>query len=144
MGNLQIMVTKEKTFPHGLNRYHLATALIWIGVLIWLPFIVLRFIGQKPSLFLFLPFHLLGVVGGSRMRAAARRELGISPPKKTTLRTLGYTLIFLGILVWAPYFCLKLVAQNPVEVAQFLPYHLAAISSGIAILLVNFQFDRRK
>jgi hypothetical protein len=47
-------------------------------------------------------------------------------------------------LVWAIYFYLKLVIHAPVEVSQFLPYHLAAMLSGVAILLVNFLVNRQK
>ena len=58
------MVTDEKISNAALTRYRLGNALIWLGVLTWLPFIVLRIAGEKPSLFWFLPFHLVGVVGG--------------------------------------------------------------------------------
>ncbi|MBL7162495.1 MAG: hypothetical protein ISS57_07800 [Anaerolineales bacterium] len=138
------MVIKEKVISPALNRYRLATALIWVGVLAWVPFITLRTVGQKPSLFWFLPFHLIGVVGGSRLRAAARREIGIAPQKKRSLRTTGHILVFVGILVWVPHFYLKLVAHMLVEVSQFLPYHLTAVLSGVALLLVNFLVNRRK
>lgn len=139
------MVTKERTLkPTLLTRYRLGTVLVWVGLLIWVPFIILRTMGQNQSIFWFLPFHLLGVLGGSRLKAAARREMGAAPPKKTRLRALGHILVFTGILVWAIYFFLKLVIHAPVEVSQFLPYHLAAMLSGVAILLVNFLVNRQK
>ena len=132
------MVNKERTISPLLARYRLATILIWVGVLIWVPLIILRSIGQKPSLFWFLPLHLLGVVGGSRLKAAVRREMGNPPPKKTRLHTLGQILVLVGILVWVIYFYLKLVVHTPVDVGQFLPYHLAAMLGGVAILLMDF------
>jgi len=138
------MVTKEETLNPTITRYRLATAMIWVGVLTWVPFIILRTMGQKPSIFWFLPFHLLGVVGGARLKAAARREMGCAPPQKTWLRILGHILLFTGISVWVVYFSLKLGFHAPVEVGQFLPYHLTAILSGIAILLVNFLVNRHK
>jgi hypothetical protein len=138
------MVTKEETLSRELTRYRLATALIWVGVLTWIPFIILRTLGQKPSLFWFLPFHLIGVVGGSRLKAAVRREMGAPPTKKTLLRTVGHILVFTGIMVWVVYFSLKLIFHLPVEVGQFLPYHLTAMLSGIVILLVNFLVNRQK
>ena len=138
------MVTKGEVFPAVETRYRLATVMIWVGGLTWNPFIVMRILGNTPSIFWFLPFHLIGVVGGSRMKALARREMGALPPQKTRLRTLGYMLIILGILVWMLYFSLKLIFQVPVEVVQLLPYHLAAVLSGIALLLVNFLVLRRK
>ncbi|MBI2333480.1 MAG: hypothetical protein HYU84_15210, partial [Chloroflexi bacterium] len=63
------MVTDKKIFNAALMRYRLGNVLIALGVLTWLPFIVLRIAGEKPSLFLYLPFHLLGVIGGARLRA---------------------------------------------------------------------------
>ncbi len=137
------MVTKDEALPTSLTRYRLASVLIWIGVLTWVPFIILRTMGQKPSLFWFLPFHLIGVVGGSRLKAAVRREMDLESPKKTRLRTLGHMLVGIGIFVWVVYFSLKLIFHAPVEVGQFLPYHLTAILSGIAILLINFLLNRQ-
>ncbi len=136
------MVTREVTLNPGLVRYRLATALIWIGVLTWVPFIILRSMGEYPSIFWFLPFHLIGVAGGSRLKAAARREMGAPPPNKTQLQTIGRILVITGIMVWVVYFALKLVFHTPVEAVQFLPYHLTAMLSGIAIILVNFLVTR--
>ena len=137
------MVTKVNSLIPALARYRLASIMIWIGVLAWVPFILLRVAGEKPSIFWFLPFHLLGVVGGFRLKAAARRELGEATPKKTRLRILGHLLVFTGIMVWVVYFFLKLVVHMLVEVNQFLPYHLTAVLSGVAILFINFWRERR-
>lgn len=131
------MVAKERTTNSALLRYRVGLVLIWVGVLTWLPFILLRASGYKPSLFWFLPFHLVGVVGGSRLRKTARQELGADVPKRNAFRTIGHSLIFLGILVWGVYFYLKLVPGWPVEVGEFLPYHLTGIFSGIAFLLMG-------
>lgn len=138
------MVTKQDGLISASVRYRLANLLIWSGVLTWVPFILLRFAGEKPNIFWFLPFHLIGVVGGSRLKAAARRDLGSSAPQKTRLRTLGHILVFTGIMVWVIYFFLKLVAHVPVDVSQFLPYHLTAMLSGVAVLFANFWLERRK
>ena len=138
------MVTKDDVFFAAETRFRLATVLIWVGVLAWVPFIVMRIIGYTPSIFWFLPFHLIGVVGGSRMKSMARREMGTDLHKKTRLRTLGHLLVFVGIFVWIVYFSLKLIFHVPVDVGQFLPYHLTAILSGITVLLVNFLVQRQK
>ena len=137
------MVTKEDGMIPAIMRYRLASLLIWVGVLTWVPFILLRFSGKTPSIFWFLPFHLLGVVGGSHLKAAARRDLGDAAPKKTRMRTLGHILIFTGIMVWVIYFFLKLAVHIPVEVGQFLPFHLVAMLSGVLILFLNFLWERR-
>lgn len=136
------MVTDKKIFNAALMRYRLGNVLIALGVLTWLPFIVLRIAGEKPSLFLYLPFHLLGVIGGARLRAYARKELGITPAKKSILQLFGHGLIILGILVWTPYFYLKLI-QQPVEVMNYLPFHLTGVLSGIALLAIRLLTSRK-
>ncbi len=139
------MVTDEKISNAALTRYRLGNALIWLGVLTWLPFIVLRFAGERPSLFWYLPFHLAGVIGGSRLRAYARREMGMPLPQKGRLQTLGHGLVFAGILVWAPYFYMKFVAQQPVEAMDYLPYHLAGVLGGIIFVAISYlNFRKRK
>ena len=138
------MVARVYTTIPAAIRYQIANVMIWIGVLVWVPFILLRVSGEKPNIFWFLPFHLLGVVGGSRLKSATQRELGDDAPKNTLLRKIGHILVFTGIMVWVVYFFLKLVAHYPVEVNQFLPYHLMAMLSGVAILLINFYRERKK
>jgi hypothetical protein len=137
------MVTEEKITDMVLARYRLGTVMIWLGVVTWLPFIVLRVSGQKPSLFWFLPLHLIGVVGGARLRAYARKEMGTPSPKNGRLCVIGHGLIYTGILVWAPYFYIKLIAQQPVEVMNFLPYHLTGILSGILVLGLSYLIERK-
>ena len=137
------MVTEEKRINDALLRYRAGLALIWIGVLTWLPFILLRANGHKPSLFWFLPFHLVGVIGGSRLRKTARAEMGAEAPKGNAFRTVGHSLIFLGIMVWSVYFYLKLFAGQPVEVGDFLPYHLTGIFGGIGFLTLGYFANRR-
>ena len=137
------MVTDEKIYNAALVRFRLGTVLIWLGVLTWLPFIALRVMGEKPSLLWFLPFHLAGVIGGSRMRSAARKEMDAPAVKKSRLRALGHALILAGILVWAPYLYAKLVLQQEMEVMNFLPFHLAGILGGIFILVLDYFVNRK-
>lgn len=138
------MVTDKKIEDTALLRYRLGNALIVLGVLTWLPFIVLRLAGERPSLFWYLPFHLLGVVGGSRLRALARKDMGSSPARKDRLQMLGHAMIFTGILFWVPYFYLKVVLQMPVEVMDFLPYHLTGVLGGILALGVSYFMQRAR
>jgi hypothetical protein len=137
------MLTDEKIYNAALVRFRLGTALIWLGVLVWVPFIAMRTAGEKPSLLWFLPFHLAGVIGGSRLRSAARKEMGASPAKKSRLRTLGHVLILAGILVWMPYLYAKLVLQQELPVMNFLPFHLAGILGGISILMLDYYVNRK-
>jgi polyferredoxin len=137
------MLTDEKIYNAALVRFRLGTVLIWLGVLTWLPFIVLRIAGEKPSLLWFLPFHLIGVIGGSRMRSAGRREMGVPLAKKSRLRALGHALILAGILVWVPYLYSKLVLQQDMEVMNYLPFHLAGILGGILVLALDYFVSRK-
>jgi polyferredoxin len=123
------------------NLYRLGTLMIWLGVLTWVPFLLLRSLGERPSLFWFLPIHLLGVIGGSRLRAYARRDLDTAP-RNTSLRIIGHGLIWLGIAVWLPYFFLRYALNLPVQVMQFLPFHLAGVLSGVMVLGIVFIKER--
>ena len=138
------MVTDEKLYSAALTRYRLGTVLILLGVLAWLPFITLRIAGEKPSLLWFLPFHLVGVIGGSRLRSAARKEMGAPPAKKSRLRGLGHALILAGILVWVPYLYAKLALHQEMEVMNFLPFHLVGIFGGILVLALDYFVNRKR
>jgi hypothetical protein len=136
------MVTKEeKIIDYIVLRYRLGTVLLWLGVLTWAPFIILRLLGEKPSLLLFLPFHLVGVIGGSRLRSTARRQLGMSLPKRSFLHTAGHLMILFGILVWVPYLYLKMVLGQPVAVMNYLPFHLTGVLGGVFLHLLQYVID---
>ena len=132
------MVTEEKDITSVVLRYRLGIILIWLGVLTWVPFIFLRAIGERPPFLLFLPFHLIGVIGGSRLRSLARKELGMPPPKKNILQMTGHGMILLGILVWVPYVYLKLVMAQSVELMNFLPFHLTGVLGGVLLHLLSY------
>jgi hypothetical protein len=137
------MVTDEKIYNAALTRYRWGSVLVWLGVLVWAPFIILRIMGEQPSMSLYLPLHLLGVMGGSRMRAYARKELGMPAPTKTRLQRFGHGLVWAGVLVWAPYFYLKTILRAPVDLMNFLPYHLGGIFGGLIVLAVNSLITRK-
>ena len=137
------MVTEQaKLLNNVVLRYRLGTILIWLGVLTWVPFIFLRAIGEKPGVLLFLPFHLFGVVGGARLRSTARKELGLNLPKRNFLHTAGHLMIVLGISVWIPYLYLKLVMGQPVEVMNYLPFHLTGVFGGVLLHLTGYVIER--
>jgi len=100
-------------------------------------------VGQRPSLWWFLPFHLVGVIVGSRLRAHARKELETVLVKKDLWRVIGHGLIWLGIGVWVPYFYLKLVLGVAVDVVIFLPYHLTGVLGGVLMLVVGSFVSKR-
>jgi hypothetical protein len=139
------MVNKEERLLNNiLLRYRLGTILIWLGVFTWAPFIFLRAIGETPPFLFFLPFHLIGVVGGARLRSLARKELGLNPPKRNVLHTAGHIMILLGIAVWIPYLYSKLVLGHPVEVMDYLPFHLTGVLGGVLVHLLSYLIERLK
>jgi hypothetical protein len=137
------MVTQEKLLNNVVLRYRLGIILVWLGVLTWVPFIFLRAIGERPPFLLFLPFHLIGVIGGSRLRSMARKELGMTPPRKNVLNVAGHVMILLGILVWIPYLYQKVAIGESVEVMRFLPYHLSGVLGGALLHLLSYFIRRR-
>ncbi len=137
------MVTDEKIYNAASMRYRAGNLLIWLGVLVWVPFILLRIVGEQPSMSLYLPLHLLGVMGGSRLRAFARKELGMPSPKKTRLQMFGHGLVWAGILVWVPYYYLKVVAKQSVDLIDYLPYHLIGVLGGVVLLAVNMLLSKK-
>ncbi len=56
---------------------------------------------------------------------------------------LGTALIWMGVLVWVPYFYLKLFTQTIVEVMQFLPVHLFSVLIGITLLVISGLLKRK-
>jgi hypothetical protein len=137
------MVTEAEIYSAALARYRQGSVLIWLGALTWLPFIILRIAGEKPSLFWFLPFHLIGVIGGARLRSLARKEIGALAPKKNLLRVIGHGLIYAGILVWLPYFYLKVLVRASVDVMDFLPHHLTGVFGGIMLLGISYLIAQK-
>jgi hypothetical protein len=117
--------------PSQLRNY--GTVLLWAGVLVWVPYFMLRFIGESPSLMMFLPFHLLGVIGGARMRSAANKKLGKPVDKRKGYRRIAHLILIASLLVWVPYYALKLTGR-PVELNPYLTIHLIGIFSGTGLM----------
>jgi hypothetical protein len=117
--------------PHQLHK--IGTFLVWTGVLVWVPYFGLRIAGESPSLLVFLPFHLAGVMGGSRLRTAANHQLGKPKENRKGYKRVAHVLVIASILVWIPYYALK-VTGRPVELAPFLIVHLIGILSGTGLM----------
>lgn len=130
--------------PTNASKYfRWGTLLIWFGVLIWTPFIILQIAGKHPTFLWFLPFHLVGVIGGARLRSLARKQMGLPTPKRKPLQIAGSVSIALGILTWAPYFYLKAFTQTSVNVMNFLPFHLIGVLGGVLLLTINHLSNRK-
>jgi hypothetical protein len=120
--------------PHRLHKY--GTILLWAGVLVWAPFFVLRGMGESPSLLVYLPFHLVGVVGGSRIRRAAKQQLGLPKPVNSRYKKIAHGVVIASLLVWIPYYALKLSGQQ-VDLAPYLTLHLIGIFSGTGLMALG-------
>ena len=126
------------------NRRTVGTILIWLGVLVWAPFLQLVTAGQEVSIFPFLAAHLTGVLGGWWLRSSADRLEGIDQAKSIRgrrRRIASRILIYLGVLAWAPYLYVDRVLNQDINIAPFLGAHLTGVLSGVA-LRVSVEWDR--
>lgn len=118
------------------QRRLLGTVLIWLGVLAWIPFLILLANDYQLSIFPFLGAHLAGVLVGARLRRSADGMEGIDRSRETFGRTrkiISTVLIYLGVLAWAPYFYLdRVLAIDPV-ITPFLAAHLTGVLGGAAL-----------
>lgn len=116
------------------NQRAWGQALIWLGVLAWLPFFYLLSAGREVPIFPFLALHLTGVLGGSWLRNQANKQQDVVQDAHGRRRKmLGKVLIYLGVLAWAPYFYLTRVLGQAVEIDPFLIAHLTGVLGGAAL-----------
>jgi len=138
---MQIEILKLKA---NVSREQVGTTLVWLGVLVWAPFIVLRVAGYKPPVYYYLSIHLLGVIGGSRLRASARRKTDHGKITRPYSQKIAHSLILLGVMAWLPYFTLKYAAGQLVQILPFLTVHLIGVLSGVGLLIVSALIARRQ
>ena len=82
---------------------------------------------------MYLPFHLLGVIGGARLRRTANKQLGKPVEKRRGYKRIAHFLVIASLLVWIPYYAFKLSGQ-PVVLTPFLAVHLIGILSGTGLM----------
>ena len=109
----------------------LGAILIILGVSAWIPFLLLLALGREPAIYPFLAVHLIGVVGGGRLRARSR-PAGQRRPRR---QVWGRLLIVLGVLAWLPWFYQKDLLGRDLAIAPYLVLHLAGVLSGLSVLL---------
>lgn len=114
------------------NLKKIGTILIWAGVAAWLPFLYLLAVGQNPSIYPFLVMHLIGILGGTRLKALARKET--TSQKHHKRQVIGRIMILLGVLAWLPYLYQKELLTMVVEIRPYLAVHLIGVLGGIALL----------
>jgi hypothetical protein len=97
---------------------------------------------------MYLPFHLLGVIGGARMRITANKQLGKPVEKRKGYKRVAHYIVIASLFIWIPYYALKL-SGRPVELTPFLIVHLIGIFSGTGLMGIGgavqyFQQKRQK
>jgi hypothetical protein len=89
-------------------------------------------VGEHPSIYPFLVVHLVGILGGTRMKALAKK--GKTPRKRHKRQVIGRIMILLGVLAWIPYLYQKELLDMTVEIRPYLSVHLFGVLGGIALL----------
>lgn len=121
----------------------LSSILIIAGVLAWVPFLAQVIGGQSPPVLPYLAGHLAGVLSGAWLRSRAAQVGASSAPELGRFRrSLSKVLIYLGVLVWLPYFALTRLADAELEVTGFLAAHLIGVVGG-ALLRISVEIERR-
>lgn len=118
------------------QRRTVGTVLVWLGVLAWAPFFVLVAYEQAISIFPFLGAHLAGVLGGAWLRNSADKMEGLNKTQMThgrRRRIVSTVMIYLGVLVWAPYFYLDKILGQDTLITPFLAVHLTGVLGGVAL-----------
>ena len=118
------------------RRRAIGSVLIWAGVLAWVPFLFLLAGADRPSIIPFLAAHLTGVVGGGWLRASADKLDGRDRARETFGRRrklVSSSMIYLGVLAWAPYFYFDKILGTETVITPFLAAHLTGVLGGAAL-----------
>lgn len=116
------------------QQLKLGYILIGLGVVAWIPYFVLLMTGSEVSFLPFLGLHLAGVLSGAWLRSRSRMGPAMDKPHRRRVRA-GRILVYLGVLVWAPYFALQRVGAAEPSMAPFLTAHLIGVLGGGALLV---------
>ena len=114
-----------------ISKRAIGRALIWIGVLAWVPYILLTIGNVSPPILPFLSIHLLGILGGSWIK----RSSPTGSEASAGWKKLGTLLTLVGIGVWIPYVALTEFTTLSPSLVPFLGIHLVAVVPGLAIRL---------
>lgn len=120
------------------RKAKISNLLIWIGVLAWVPYLILRLMRKDFSVLPFLITHIICIIGGIVFRRQA--SAGASPPTQQTkrLKTISTVLLVLGVSVWGVYFSVQWLGVEISSITPFLAAHLTGVLSGAAIKLYIF------
>jgi hypothetical protein len=126
-----------------MSRYALGKTLTWLGILVWVPFILLTIGKYSPPILPFLVVHLIGILGGAWIkRTNSPVENANSLAGKSPARRIGSILILLGVAVRVIYFTIKNFTAMEVSLAPFLILQLSAVVPGLMLRLGLFDWVR--
>lgn len=126
-----------------ISRYALSKILTWLGVLAWLPYIVLTIGRYSPPILPFLVVHLIGILGGAWIKRTDPEAMKRSSlAGKSRSRKFGSILILIGVAFWVPYFALRNFTDLDVSITPFLALHLTAVVPGLLLRLGLFDWVR--
>ena len=115
-----------------ISKKTLGTISIWIGLLAWVAYLYLISIGNMVSIWPFLFVHLVGSMGGVKLRGPLPEEqLAIGPRR----RKISKVMIYLGVMVWLPYLYLDKVTGLAVSITPYLTAHLIGVIGGMIVRL---------
>ena len=119
-----------------INRRVLGKTLTWLGILDWIPFILLTIGRNSPPILPFLAVHLMGILAGAWLKSTDSKEpKGKALAGRSPASRLGSVLIMIGIAVWLPYFAWMNSASVTVSLTPFLAIHLSAVIPGLLLRL---------
>lgn len=117
-----------------ISREQIGRMLVWLGVLTWVPYILLTIAGRSLPILPFLTVHLTGVIGGTKLRRS--KISGSSEQSRSIMplqRRISNALFLIGIITWGVYFLMKSYLREQVEIMPFLIIHLSGIFGGILL-----------
>jgi hypothetical protein len=124
------------------QKAKLSSIFIWIGVLAWVPYLVLRILHKDFSVFPFLGTHIFFITGGIVLRRQASAGAAAPSQQVQRLKTVSTVLLVLGVSVWGVYFAVQWLGVEVSSIKPFLAAHLTGVLSGAGIKLFIF-FSRQ-
>ncbi len=125
-----------------VQRYFplLGKVLIWVGVLVWAPFIVASLSGKQASILPYLAIHLPCILAGTWLKKQYKEDGDVEPVTRVSLqKKISNLLIGIGIAIWLPYLLVKNLLNPDLVILPFLIVHLSGIIGGTLIRLIPLK-----
>ena len=125
-----------------ISRRTLGNIMVWLGVLVWIPYVLLISNQIETPLLPYLLLHLIGVLGGVKLRGPMTQEHSVIGKRR---RKISRILIYGGVMAWLPFYYINGVLGQEVDTTPFLFVHLTGIIGGVLVRgsIVLSQFIER-